>query len=178
MAGKHDEVFFLGEEEVGSDPWSAPEEAPTASAPLPSRSSCLRLSWPLILGVLVLVVALVSFARLHSDAADPERPRTNVPALLTTPEAVPIARASREPDRPHQEPEREPQRPRSGDGRKAAEQPEEPLAEPLVESASGSAITYAPAPQAAPEPAPEGSLAPPAQAAPLPAARPEFGIER
>jgi hypothetical protein len=180
MAGKHDEVFLLGEEEVGADPWSAPEEEPTATTPVPgpSRSPRLRVSWPLILGALVVVVALAFLARPGGEGADPLLPRAEVPAVVTAPEVTPIARAPREVDRPHRSPERRPQRPRSVDRRKAMKESEEPMPAPLAETASAPVVTYAPTPEAAPEPAPEDTAAAPAQAAPLPAARPEFGIER
>lgn len=178
MTGKHDEVFLLGEEVIGSDSWNAPEEEPTATAPVPglSRQGRLRASWPLILGALVPVVVFAFLARPGGDAADPAPPRAEVPAVLTTPEVEPFARASRETDRPHRAPERRPRRPRPGDRHTAAE--EEPQPGALAEAASAPVVTYAPAPEATPEPAPEGAAAAPAPAAPLPAARPEFGIER
>ena len=180
MARKRDEVFLLGEEEVGADPWSPPAQAPIATAPVPgpSRSPRLPVSWPLILGALVVVVALAFLARPGGDGADPVSPRAEVPAVVTAPEVTPIARAPREADRPHRSLERQPQRPRSVDRRKAAKEPEEPMSAPLAETASAPVVTYAPAPEAAPEPAPEDTATAPAPAAPLPAARPEFGIER
>jgi hypothetical protein len=180
MAGKRDEVFLLGEEEIGADPWSAPAEAPSASAPVPGppRSPRLSGSWPLILGALLVVVALAFLARPGGDGADPTPPRAGVPAVVTAPEVRPIARAPREADRPHREPERQARRPRAADRRRAAQESEEPMPAPLAEAASAPVITYAPAPEAAPEPVPEDTATAPAQAAPLPAARPEFGIER
>jgi hypothetical protein len=180
MAGKRDEVFLLGEEEVGADPWGAPEEEPTATAPVPgpSRSPRLRVNWPLTLGGLALVVALAFLARPGGDGAAPAPPRAGAPAVVSSPEAAPIARASREADRPHRVAERQSQQPRPGRRHEAAEEPGEPASAPLAEAASGAVITYAPAPEAAPEPAPEEAAAAPTQAAPLRAARPEFGIER
>jgi hypothetical protein len=180
MAGKRDELFILGEEEVGANPWGAPEEGPTATAPVsrPSRSLRLPVGWPLILGALVLILAFVFLAYPGDDGADPPAPHAEVPAVVTAPEVTPIARAPREADRPHRAPERQLQRPRSGDRRKAAKEPQEPMPAPPAETASAPAVTYAPPPDAAPEPAPEGTAAAPAQAAPLPAPRPEFGIER
>jgi hypothetical protein len=176
MAGKRDEVFLLGEEEVGADPWSAPEEEQTATAPVPgpSRSPRLRVSWPLALGALALVVGLALLARPGGDDAAPAPSRAEAPAVVTSPEVRPIARALREADRHHRVPERQPQRPRSGERHKAAEEPQAPMPAPLAETASAPVLTYVPGPA----PAPEGTVAAPAQAAPLPAARPEFGIER
>lgn len=176
MSGKRDEVFLLGAEEVGANPWSAPEEEPTATAPVPgpSRSPRLPVSWPLILGALVALVALAFFARPGGDGADPEPPRAEVPAVVATPEVTPIARVPREADRLHRAPERQAQRPRAGDRHKAVKESEEPMPVPLAETASAPVVIYAPAPEAAPE----DTATAPAQAAPLPAARPEFGIER
>ena len=180
MAGKRDEVFLLGEEEVGADPWSAPTEEPTATAPVPgpSHSPRLPVSWPLILGALVAVIALAFVARPGGDGVEPPPPGAEVPAVVTPSEVTPIARAPREADRPHRSPERQPRRPRSGGRGKAMEEPEESTPAPLAETASAPVVTYVPAPEAAPEPAPEGTAGAPTQAAPLPAARPEFGIER
>lgn len=174
MAGKRDEVFLLGEEQVGADPWIAPEEEPTATAPVPepSRSPRLRVSWPLILGALPLVVALAFLAR-PGDGAAPAPPRAEAPAVVTSPEVAPIARAPREADRSHRASERQRQRPHSGERHKSAEEPQAPVPALLAETASAPVITYVPAPEPAPEDA-----ATPARAAPLPAARPEFGIER
>ena len=178
MAGKRDEVFLLGEEVIGSNPWNAPEEEPTATAPVPrlSRPGRLPASGPLILGALVSVVVFALVAHPGGDAADPAPPRAEVPAVLTTPEVEPVARAPRETDRPRRAPERRPRRPRPGDRHTAAE--EKPQPAPLPEAASAPVVTYAPTPEAASEPAPEGAAAAPAPAAPLSAARLEFGIER
>lgn len=175
MAGKRDEVFLLGEEQVGADPWSAPEEEPTATAAVspPSRSPRLHVSWPLILGALALVVALAFLARPSGDGPALAPPRAAAPPLVTSPEVAPIARAPHEADRPLRAPARRPQRPHSGERHKSAEEPQAPMPAPLAQTASAPAITYVPAP----EPAPEDAVAP-AQAAPLSAARPEFGIER
>jgi hypothetical protein len=180
MAGKRDEVFLLGEEEVGADPRSAPAEEPTATAPLPgsSRSRRLPVSRPLILGALVVVVAIVLVARAGGGGAAPAPPPADVPAVVTTPAVTPIARAPREADRPQRGPEHQARRPRSADEHKPAKGLQEPVPAPRAEAASAPLTTYAPAAEAAPEPAPEGTAAAPAQAAPLPAARPEFGIER
>lgn len=176
MAAKRDEVFLLGEEEVGTDPWSAPAEAPAATAPIPgpSRSPRVPVGRLLIFGALLVVVVFAFLARPGRDGADPVSPHAEVPAAITAPAVTPIARAPREADRPHRSPER-PQRPRSLDRRKATKEPEEPMPAPLAEAANGA---YAPAPEAAPEPPPEDTATVPAPAAPLPAARPEFGIER
>jgi len=180
MAVKRDEVFLLGGEEVGADPWSAPAEEPTATAPVPgpSRSPRRRVSWPLILGAAVLVVVVAFLSRPGGEGASPAPSRAEVPAVVTTPAVTPIARAPREADRPHRSPEREPQRPGSGERGKESDDPEEPTPAPLAETASAPVVTYAPAPEAASEPAPEGTAGAPTQAAPLPTARPEFGIER
>lgn len=177
MAGKRDEVFLLGEEEVGADPWSAPAEEPTATAPVrgPSRSPGLPVRWLLILGALVVAVALALLARRGGSEVDPAPQRAEAPALVATPKVSPIARAPRETDRPHRALERQPQRPRSDERGEAMEEPRESTPSLLAETASAPA--YAPPPEATPEPAPEDTAAP-AQAAPLPAARPEFGIER
>lgn len=173
MAGKRDEVFWLGEEEVGSDPWSAPEEEPTARAPVPGSpgSPRLRANWPLTLGALLAVLVLVFLTRPGGGGADLAPPHTEVPAVVTTPEVASVARARSEADRPHRVPER---RSHPGDRHTPAE---EPRSAALAETANA-VVTPAPAPEAAPEPAPEGAAAAPAPAAPLPAARPEFGIER
>jgi hypothetical protein len=178
MAGKRDEAFLLGEEALGADPCSAPAEEPTTTVPVPgpSCSSRWRASWPLILGAAVLAVAVAFLSRPGGDGAAPA-PRATVPAVVSAPEVTPIARAPREADRPYRAPERQSQRPRSGARRKAMEEQPE-VAAPLAESASAPVITYTPVPEAAPKPAPEGTAAAPAKAAPLPAARPEFGIER
>lgn len=180
MARKRDEVFLLGEEEVGADPWSAPAEEPSATTPVPrpSRSPRLPVSWPLILGALLVVLALAFLARPGGDGGDPVSPRPEVAPVVTAPEVTPIARAPREANRPHRSPERRRQRPRSVDRRKAVKEPEEPMRAPLAETASAPVLTYAPASEAAPEPAPEDTATAPAQAAQLPAGRPEFGIER
>jgi hypothetical protein len=177
MTGKRDEVFLLGEEVIGADPWSAPEEEPTATAPVPglSRPGRLRAGWPLILGALVPVVVVAFLARPGGDAADPAPPRPEVPAVLSTPEVEPVARTPREADRPHRAPESRLRRRRPGDRRTAAEGE---LPAPLAEAASAPVVTYTPAPEATPEPALKDAAAVPAPAAPLPTARPEFGIER
>ncbi len=174
MAGKRDEIFLLGEEEARGRSPSAPEEEPSARAPVPGSSRSSHLRGLLLGGGLVLIAAIVFIGRPSGDAVDPAPPRASAPA----PEVAPVARAPRQLNRPHRAPERQPQRPLAGESRKAVKEREEPPPAPLAEAPSAPAVTYAPAPEAAREPAPEGRAAAPAQAAPLPAAWPEFGIER
>ena len=187
MAGKQDELFFLGAEEIGIDPHSTPEAesaAATVVDPAPSGSPRSRPSRLLILGaLLVAVVAAVALGRPGGDAAQPPRPHAGVPVLEDPPQASAMAAdsaRSRPPSRPltrHREQPR--RRVRSGE-RTAAKQ--QPAPAPPAESASAPLANYAPTPTAAPEaapvPAPEGTAAAPAPATPVTSARPEFGIER
>ncbi len=177
MAGKRDEVFLLGEEEMRSDPWSGPEEQPTATVPVPgaARLSRLRPGWPLALLALAAVGAVAFLARSGGGPADPVPPTIEAsPSAAEAPEVAPVTRAPHLAPRPHHAPRR-PRRPRPGE-RRAAGKTEEPRPVPPAEGASAPSVTYTPMPEAASEAAP--AAAAPAPAAPLPAERPEFGIER
>ncbi|MGD9737616.1 MAG: hypothetical protein AB7V58_18690 [Solirubrobacterales bacterium] len=168
MAGKRDDIFVLGEEQLGAEAPSAPVEEPTASAPLSGRSRApqLRLAWPLVSGGLVLLAAVALLVRLGDDG-EPAPPRAVVPTTTATP---PIVHA---PARSHTAPERELRRLRSRERRPPA-RPAVVQPAPVAESPAAPVVTYEPAP----EPAPEVMTAPSEPAPPAPAPRPEFGIER
>lgn len=167
MAGKRDDIFVLGDEQLGAEAPSAPVEEPTASTPLSGRSRApqLRLAWPLVSGGLVLIAAVALLVRL-GDGGEPAPPRAVVPTTTATPTIV------HAPARSHTAPERELRRPRSRErrppARPAVETPA-PVAEPAAP-----VVTY----ESTPEPAPEVMTAPSEPAPPPPAPRPEFGIER
>ncbi|MEZ5077119.1 MAG: hypothetical protein R2725_06740 [Solirubrobacterales bacterium] len=168
MAGKRDEVFLLGEEELGDEPLSASAEESTATTPLPGRSSLrpsrLRIGWPQVLAGALLLAALALLVRPGEDGADPAPSRVAVPAPAT----VPVVRV---PPRPEPAPERGQRRARKH--RQASAKTPAPVTEP----ASAPVVVYEPAAEVAPEPVPEAT-APPAPAAPPAPPRPEFGIER
>jgi hypothetical protein len=183
MAGKRDEIFILGEEQVGADPWSPAEEEPSARAPVPgsTRSPRLRAGWRPILGALALVLLLASLGRSGGGSGDVQQREPAAPAVAAAPLAAPPALRPARPARPERPSpptalqrgpnhSREPREKEGGEAR----------AVPLAETASAPALTYTPAPttEAAPEPMPRGAAAAPTPAAPLAAARPEFGIER
>jgi hypothetical protein len=173
MAGKRDEVFLLGEEELGGESSRTLEEEATATVSVPAQSTSgrLRVGWPLILGPIAALAVLALLARPGGDGAEPARPRAEAPAVDTTPEVHSVARAPREARRSERAPER---RPSPSDRRTAAQKPQPA---PLAETASIPLVPYAPTPVPIPEP-PPGGQAVPAPATPLPAPRPEFGIER
>ncbi|MGD9737756.1 MAG: hypothetical protein AB7V58_19400 [Solirubrobacterales bacterium] len=172
MAGKRDEVFLLGEEELGDEHLSAPAEEPTATAPLPGRSrlrpSRLRIGWPQVLAGALLLAALALLVRPGEEGADQAPSRVALPAPAT----VPIVRA---PQPPEPAPERKPRRSRLPEHRQTS--PKKPAPAPVAEAASAPVVVYELALEAAPE-APEATTAPPAPASPPPPPRPEFGIER
>lgn len=173
MAGKRDEVFLLGEEELGDEPLSASAEEPTATAPLPGRSGLrafrLRIGWPQVLAGALLLAALALLVRPGQEGADSEPSRAAAPAPAT----VPIVRG---PQRPEPMPGREPRLSRSPEPRKTS--PKKPAPAPVADAPSAPEVAYEPAPEIAPEAAPEVTTVPPAPTAPPPPPRPEFGIER
>ncbi|HET7445386.1 MAG TPA: hypothetical protein VFJ57_12070 [Solirubrobacterales bacterium] len=175
MAGKRDDVFLLGEEELGTEPPPASEE-PTATDPLarPARSFRPRVGLR-VLGALVLIIAGAAVIHSGGDGDDPAPTSAETPPIVAAPKALPAARPRRAPDRSGRARGRRGHPPQR---HKAMKTPLEPAPAPLAETASAPEATYIPALESSPQSAPEGAPAAPAPAAALPPARPEFGIER
>jgi hypothetical protein len=186
MAGKRDELFILGEEQLGEDSFlAAPEggEEPDRSAPQsqPTHAPRFGAARAPVAGALVVATAIVLIASLgggggtegpappQESAAPRARPAPQVISPLPADQGGRPRRHPRVARRPR------PRRQSSSAGSRSSR--EVAAAET---SAAAPTIAIAPAPPSAAPAAEPAPVSPPAPSSPVEGAsvRPEFGIER